>query len=148
MQRWNHEHEGRRLSMQVQYDCVGALFRMDMENADDIRLNAALFKVCLNDKRRFCPDVFPGNGRAQICLEEHMDKPDFTTECKCAPASPSDYPLPVDACVEEPISLRTHPTRTQSTDERRSGTPLAQPDADVALRRGTAQRGHASCLCP
>lgn len=67
---------------------MGELFRMDMENADDIRLNAALFKVCLNDKRRFCPDVFPGNGRAQICLEEHMHKPDFTSECKCAPPRP------------------------------------------------------------
>jgi len=70
---------------QVSYDCRTALFRMDMENADDIRLNTVLFKACLPDKRKFCPDVFPGNGRVEICLEEHMDKPDFTEECKYGP---------------------------------------------------------------
>lgn len=70
--------------VQIQYDCKAALFRMDMENADDIRLNTVLFKACLNDKRMFCPNVFPGNGRAEICLEEHMATPGFTAECRCA----------------------------------------------------------------
>ena len=34
--------------------------------------------ACLEDKRRFCPDVEPGDARVKDCLEDHLKEPDFS----------------------------------------------------------------------
>eukprot|EP00271_Cylindrocystis_brebissonii_P014317 TRINITY_DN3562_c0_g8_i1.p1 TRINITY_DN3562_c0_g8~~TRINITY_DN3562_c0_g8_i1.p1 ORF type:complete len:1638 (-),score=492.31 TRINITY_DN3562_c0_g8_i1:1373-6286(-) len=64
------------------WDCQAELFRQEVENADDIRLNVRLFKACLLDKRKFCPEVTPGDARVKDCLENHRLEPDFSTQCK------------------------------------------------------------------
>ncbi|CAI5969484.1 unnamed protein product [Closterium sp. NIES-64] len=66
----------------VNWDCQAELFRQEVENADDIRLNVRLFKACLEDKRRFCADVVPGDARVKDCLEAHRRDSDFSTPCK------------------------------------------------------------------
>eukprot|EP00850_Spirogloea_muscicola_P014522 SM000105S13867 [mRNA] locus=s105:179263:185692:- [translate_table: standard] len=66
----------------LDWNCRDALFRQEQENADDIRLDVRLFRACLNDKRKFCNDVTPGDARVKDCLESHRLDPDFTTSCK------------------------------------------------------------------
>lgn len=68
--------------MQVSWECQEELFRADVENADDIRLSVKLFQTCINEKRKFCPDVAPGHAKAQLCLEKERDKPGFGEDCK------------------------------------------------------------------
>jgi Cysteine rich repeat len=86
-----HNAEG---YMQLEWDCQAELFKIDVEDADDIRLSVRLFRTCLTDKRKFCPDVAPGNGRAKACLEEHRKESGFSPECKCVPVI-----LPLGICV-------------------------------------------------
>ncbi|CAI7866364.1 unnamed protein product [Closterium sp. NIES-53] len=66
----------------VNWDCQAELFRQEVESADDIRLNVRLFKACLEDKRRFCADVVPGDARVKDCLETHRHDSDFSKPCK------------------------------------------------------------------
>ncbi|CAI5528209.1 unnamed protein product [Closterium sp. Naga37s-1] len=66
----------------VNWDCQAELFRQEVESADDIRLNVRLFKACLEDKRRFCADVVPGDARVKDCLETHRHHSDFSKPCK------------------------------------------------------------------
>jgi len=68
--------------MQLSWTCEEQLFRQEMENSDDIRLSVRLFSKCINDKKKFCPDVAPGNAKVKDCLEEHRTDPDFSEECK------------------------------------------------------------------
>lgn len=75
--------------LQLTFDCKMEMFRADVENADDLRLSARLFNACLAEKRQFCAEIAPGNGRAKDCLEENMNKPNFGSGCKCAP-----HPMP------------------------------------------------------
>lgn len=70
--------------MQLRWECQAELFKMDVQDADDIRLNVKLFRTCLTDKRKFCADVAPGNGRATACLEEHRNDSGFSSDCKYA----------------------------------------------------------------
>lgn len=67
---------------QLSWDCQEELFRQEVENADDIRLSVKLFRTCLGDKKKFCPDIKPGNSRAKDCLEEHRKDAGFSEECK------------------------------------------------------------------
>eukprot|EP00271_Cylindrocystis_brebissonii_P019065 TRINITY_DN562_c0_g3_i1.p1 TRINITY_DN562_c0_g3~~TRINITY_DN562_c0_g3_i1.p1 ORF type:complete len:1830 (+),score=464.44 TRINITY_DN562_c0_g3_i1:323-5812(+) len=64
------------------WDCQAELFRQEVENADDIRLNVRLFKACLADKRQFCADVIPGDARVKDCLEDHHEDPAFSPGCR------------------------------------------------------------------
>eukprot|EP00270_Netrium_digitus_P010393 TRINITY_DN3221_c1_g1_i5.p1 TRINITY_DN3221_c1_g1~~TRINITY_DN3221_c1_g1_i5.p1 ORF type:complete len:932 (-),score=260.15 TRINITY_DN3221_c1_g1_i5:314-3109(-) len=64
------------------WDCQSELFRQEVEDADDIRLNVKLFRACLNDKKKFCKDVIPGDARVKDCLEDHRLDPDFSPRCK------------------------------------------------------------------
>ncbi|CAI7795594.1 unnamed protein product [Closterium sp. NIES-54] len=66
----------------LSWDCMSELFRQEVEGSGDIRLNVRLFKACLQDKRRFCPDVPPGDARVKDCLEEHRLEEDFSKGCK------------------------------------------------------------------
>ena len=66
----------------LSWDCQEELFRQEVENADDIRLNVRLFNACLNDKKTFCKDKKFGNAQVKDCLEENREKPDFSAECK------------------------------------------------------------------
>ena len=68
--------------LQVTWECQETLFRTDAADADDLRLSVKLFRTCLADKRKFCPDVAPGAGRAKACLEEHRDDSGFGKDCK------------------------------------------------------------------
>ena len=43
--------------MSVSWECQEELFRQEVENADDLRLSQRLFKKCMGDKRKFCPDI-------------------------------------------------------------------------------------------
>jgi len=67
---------------QLSWDCQEELFRQEVENADDIRLSVKLFRSCLADKKKFCPDVKPGNARAKDCLENKRNEPGFSADCK------------------------------------------------------------------
>ncbi|GJP29711.1 hypothetical protein CLOM_g19337 [Closterium sp. NIES-68] len=66
----------------LSWDCMSELFRQEVEGSGDIRLNVRLFKACLEDKRRFCPDVPPGDARVKDCLEEHRLEAEFSKGCK------------------------------------------------------------------
>lgn len=66
----------------LSWGCEEELFRQEMENADDIRLSVRLFSKCLGDKRKFCPDVLPGNAQVKECLESHRTKPGFSSDCR------------------------------------------------------------------
>eukprot|EP00854_Cymbomonas_tetramitiformis_P013737 gene13737-16236_t len=66
----------------LSWDCQEELFRKEVEDADDIRLNIVLFRLCSRDKKKFCSDVKPGFGRAKQCLEDKRNEPDFSPECK------------------------------------------------------------------
>jgi len=72
----------RKKRAQLSWDCQEELFRQEVEDADDMRLNAVLLRLCSKDKKKFCADVKPGMGRAKMCLEENREKPDFSPECK------------------------------------------------------------------
>lgn len=67
---------------QLSWDCQEELFRQEVENADDVRLNTVLFRKCARDKAKFCADVQYGNARVKECLEDNKDKPDFSAECR------------------------------------------------------------------
>jgi len=67
---------------QLSWDCQEELFRKEVEDASDIRLNTALLRVCSKDKKKFCADVKPGMGLAKKCLEDNRNQPDFSSECK------------------------------------------------------------------
>eukprot|EP00951_Prasinocladus_malaysianus_P013425 scaffold101517_cov39-Prasinocladus_malaysianus.AAC.1 len=67
---------------QLSWDCQEELFRQEVENADDLRLSVTLFRVCLNDKKKFCKDVKPGNAHAKDCLEENRNEAGFSEDCK------------------------------------------------------------------
>ncbi|CAI7856614.1 unnamed protein product [Closterium sp. NIES-53] len=67
---------------QLAWDCQAELFRQEVENAGDIRLNVRLFQACLNDQRRFCADVKYGDARVKDCLEDHRLDPEFSPSCK------------------------------------------------------------------
>ena len=41
----------------MSWECQEELFRQEVENADDLRLSQRLFKKCMGDKRKFCPDI-------------------------------------------------------------------------------------------
>ena len=66
----------------LSWDCQEELFRQEVENADDIRLNVRLFNACLNDKKKFCNKKKYGNAQVKDCLEEKRNKPKFSSECK------------------------------------------------------------------
>eukprot|EP00898_Chlorokybus_atmophyticus_P007954 jgi/Chlat1/815/Chrsp104S01269 len=66
----------------LSWECQEELFRQEVENAEDIRLDARLRNACLVDKNKFCADVPPGNARVKDCLEDHRDDADFSPECK------------------------------------------------------------------
>ncbi|GJP32519.1 hypothetical protein CLOM_g17147 [Closterium sp. NIES-68] len=66
----------------LNWECLAELFRQEIESSEDIRLNTRLFKACLEDKRRFCPDVLPGDARVKDCLELHLLDSDFSKTCK------------------------------------------------------------------
>ena len=38
----------------LSWDCQEQLFRQKVENADDLRLSARLFRACLTDKKKVC----------------------------------------------------------------------------------------------
>lgn len=42
----------------LSWDCQEQLFRQEVENADDLRLSARLFRACLADKKKVCAHVF------------------------------------------------------------------------------------------
>eukprot|EP00898_Chlorokybus_atmophyticus_P002052 jgi/Chlat1/2848/Chrsp194S08770 len=64
------------------WECQEELFRQEVEDADDIRLDAKLRKACMVDKNKFCPDVPPGDARVKNCLEDHREDPGFSVACK------------------------------------------------------------------
>lgn len=59
------------------------MFAQEAEADEDIRLNVRLFHKCLADKRRFCPDVAPGNAAARSCLLDARNEPGFSAACRC-----------------------------------------------------------------
>jgi Golgi apparatus protein 1 len=44
-------------AVSVSWECQEELFRQEVENAEDMRLSQRLFKKCMGDKKKFCPDV-------------------------------------------------------------------------------------------
>lgn len=66
----------------LSWDCQEELFRQEVENADDIRLNVRLFNACLNDRKKFCKNKKYGNAQVKDCLEDKREKPGFSAECK------------------------------------------------------------------
>eukprot|EP00884_Botryococcus_braunii_P009910 jgi/Botrbrau1/18920/Bobra.177_2s0074.1 len=64
----------------LSWECQEELFRQEVENADNIMLSYRLMRKCMGDKKKFCPDVEPGNARVKDCLEENRNKEDFSPE--------------------------------------------------------------------
>jgi len=72
----------RKKRSQLSWDCQEELFRKEVEDAGDLRLNAVLLRTCSGDKKKFCKDVKPGMGNAKECLEKSRSETGFSTECK------------------------------------------------------------------
>eukprot|EP00238_Polyblepharides_amylifera_P013095 CAMPEP_0196572234 /NCGR_PEP_ID=MMETSP1081-20130531/2305_1 /TAXON_ID=36882 /ORGANISM="Pyramimonas amylifera, Strain CCMP720" /LENGTH=880 /DNA_ID=CAMNT_0041889479 /DNA_START=135 /DNA_END=2777 /DNA_ORIENTATION=+ len=72
----------RKKRAQLSWDCQEELFRKEVEDADNLSLNAVLMRTCGKDKKKFCSDVKPGMGLAKKCLEDKRSDPDFSSECK------------------------------------------------------------------
>eukprot|EP00242_Pyramimonas_sp_CCMP2087_P000757 CAMPEP_0198232122 /NCGR_PEP_ID=MMETSP1445-20131203/115560_1 /TAXON_ID=36898 /ORGANISM="Pyramimonas sp., Strain CCMP2087" /LENGTH=884 /DNA_ID=CAMNT_0043912773 /DNA_START=630 /DNA_END=3284 /DNA_ORIENTATION=- len=72
----------RKKRVSLSWDCQEELFRKEVEDAGDLRLNTVLLRVCSADKKKFCAEVKPGMGNAKQCLEDNRDKPDFSADCK------------------------------------------------------------------
>lgn len=68
----------------MSWDCQEQLFRQEVENSDDIRLNRPLFNDCRGDQQKFCPDVMLGSNRVKDCLEDHREDKAFSSECKAS----------------------------------------------------------------
>lgn len=68
--------------MGVSWECQEQLARQEAENDDDIRLSMRLFRNCLPDKKKFCPNVKPGHSQVKTCLEEHRNDPNFGKQCR------------------------------------------------------------------
>jgi Golgi apparatus protein 1 len=66
----------------LSWECQEELFRQEVENADDLRLNVVLFRACGRDKAKFCADVRYGGARVKDCLEDHKDEAGFSAGCK------------------------------------------------------------------
>jgi Golgi apparatus protein 1 len=89
--------------------CSTFLFKVKMEQAEDIRLDVPLKKLCEREAERFCGDVEMGKGRVKNCLWDKKDEPEFGQEClaKLIPAmeaQESDWRLDFrlrKECVEE-----------------------------------------------
>ena len=43
---------------QLSWDCQEELFRKEVEDADDLRLNPTLLRLCSKDKKKFCIGAF------------------------------------------------------------------------------------------
>lgn len=56
----------------LSWDCQEELFRQEVENADDLRLNYVLFRKCSRDKQKYCADLKYGNARVKECLEVRL----------------------------------------------------------------------------
>jgi golgi apparatus protein 1 len=67
---------------ELQLNCEEELFRQEVENADDIRLDLKLFRACRGDQQRYCKDIAYGSSRVKDCLEEHLKDSKFSVECK------------------------------------------------------------------
>lgn len=63
-------------------ECKEQLLQQEEEADSDIRLSVRLFHKCLNDKKKFCPDVEPGRSEAIDCLIEHKEDDGFSKECR------------------------------------------------------------------
>ncbi|GBG65563.1 hypothetical protein CBR_g51447 [Chara braunii] len=64
----------------ISYKCNAELYRQERESADDWRLNLPLWRACLDDRQKFCPNVEDGKSRVLDCLEDHrynLSKPCF-----------------------------------------------------------------------
>ncbi len=66
----------------LSWECQEELFRQEVENADDLRLNVVLFRACGRDKAKFCSDVRYGAARVKDCLEDHKDEAGFSAGCR------------------------------------------------------------------
>jgi Golgi apparatus protein 1 len=66
----------------LSWDCQEELFRQEVENSGDFRLNAELRQACMADSKKFCADIKPGNARVKDCLEDNREKAEFSSECK------------------------------------------------------------------
>lgn len=70
--------------VQVAVRCSQELFRSDVENADDLRINWRLFQSCSGEVGAFCSASALSGGAVQVCLEKHRYKPTFSEHCRCA----------------------------------------------------------------
>mmetsp|Transcript_65397 Transcript_65397/g.206659 ORF Transcript_65397/g.206659 Transcript_65397/m.206659 type:complete len:905 (-) Transcript_65397:279-2993(-) len=66
----------------ITWECEAELFRQEIEDADDVRLNIVLLRACMGDKKKFCPEIAPGHHQVKDCLEENRGKDGFSSECK------------------------------------------------------------------
>eukprot|EP00899_Mesostigma_viride_P022799 jgi/Mesvir1/3703/Mv14989-RA.1 len=65
----------------LSWDCQEELFRQEVENADDFRLDARLHRECSADKAKFCKDT-PEGYKTKDCLEDHRYEAGFSQTCK------------------------------------------------------------------
>eukprot|EP00882_Tetradesmus_deserticola_P009845 GHRQ01010403.1.p1 GENE.GHRQ01010403.1~~GHRQ01010403.1.p1 ORF type:complete len:576 (+),score=223.19 GHRQ01010403.1:287-2014(+) len=67
---------------QLKSECAEAVFRQELEADEDLRLNIVVYRKCLSDKKRFCPDVAPGSSRARDCLVSARHEDGFSPACR------------------------------------------------------------------
>jgi hypothetical protein len=60
--------------MKLSWSCLDQLFRQEVENADDVRLNVRLYAKCMPDKRKVWLGVGAGSGclTARFCRIPHL----------------------------------------------------------------------------
>ena len=63
-------------------ECSAILFKVKMEQAEDIRLDVPLKKACQAEMSTHCKDVEMGKGRIRNCLWDKRNEDNFSEDCK------------------------------------------------------------------
>lgn len=66
----------------LQWDCKTEVFRQEVENAGDIRLNIVLLRSCSEEQQTFCNFPEAGDARILECLVEKRYQPFFGKRCR------------------------------------------------------------------
>jgi hypothetical protein len=55
----------------VSWECSEHLLALDQAADTDLRFNVRLFRACLADKKRFCPDADTGDAVVRVAVGQH-----------------------------------------------------------------------------
>jgi Golgi apparatus protein 1 len=67
---------------ELSYECRATLFDQEVRFAEDMDFKYPLKKACSSEAKMFCKDIPHGHARVIRCLQQKVDDPEMSTECK------------------------------------------------------------------